>query len=95
MSAWRNERVSTKRKECMQPRDNDVMKIRAVIIFIIVQVVSKEYTSRRSTDMANALDRAVRCNLTAVSSYSFFDTPLVTDICRDGSVCRPFQCSPS
>ena len=38
------------------------MKIRAVMIFIIAQVVlAKQHASRRSMDMI-AADRAVRCN---------------------------------
>ena len=48
---------SNNKKECMQPRDNDMMKIGAVIIFIIAQVaLARVHASRRSIDIANTVD---------------------------------------
>ena len=44
------------------------MKIRAVIIFMIVQVaLTREHASRRSIDIANTSDRAVGCNRKTVT----------------------------
>ena len=40
-----------------------MVKIRVVIMFTMAQaVLAREHTSRRSTDTANATDRAIRCN---------------------------------
>ena len=56
MSTWRNERRATNKKECMKPKDNDMMKIRVVMMLTMAQAaLSRENTSRRSV-----LDR---CNV--------------------------------
>ena len=55
-STWRNERTATTRKNACNRET--MMKIRAVITFIIAQVaLAREHASRRSTDTANTADR--------------------------------------
>ena len=46
-----------------------MMKIRAVMIFAMVQAaLAKEHTSGRSADAVNTADPAIRCNRNAVTN---------------------------
>ena len=57
----RNEQTTTTRENACNRET--MMKIRAVITFTIAQVaLAREHASRRSVDIANAVDRAIRCN---------------------------------
>ena len=58
-----------------------MMKIRAAMIFAIAQVaLAREHTGRRSIDMVNTLDRAVRCNRNIVTNS------LSNKRCQDGPI---------
>ena len=51
---------TTRKNACSQ---ETMMKKRSVIVFTIAQVaLAKDHTSRRSIDIVNAVDRAIRCN---------------------------------
>ena len=46
-----------------------MMKIRVVIMFAIAQVaLTREHASRRSTDVADVADQAIRCNRNTVTN---------------------------
>ena len=67
-STWRDERTGTTRKNACDRETMRMMKIRAVIIFIIAQVVlAKEHTSGRSTNIV-VEDRAIRHNRNIVTN---------------------------
>ena len=55
------EDTGTTRKNACNRETMRMMKIRVVIIFVIAQVVSIKYTSRRSINIT-VEDRAIRCN---------------------------------
>ena len=60
-SMWRNEWATTTRENACNRET--MMKIRAVIMSAMAQAaLAREHASRRSADIANAVDRAIRCN---------------------------------
>ena len=67
MSGQQQQERNNNKKECMQPKET-MMKIRAVIIFVIAQVaLAKCNTSRRSADVVIEVDQAIRHNRNIVT----------------------------